>query len=42
LPHQPYPVAQRVDQLDPDTMSPREALDALYELKRLARQHGSN
>ena len=41
-PHVPDPVAQQVGHLDPDTMSPREALDALYELKRLARQHGSN
>jgi DNA mismatch repair protein MutS len=29
-------VAERLARLDPDALSPREALDALYELKRLA------
>ncbi|MFO1308250.1 MAG: DNA mismatch repair protein MutS [Burkholderiales bacterium] len=29
-------VAERVASLDPDALSPREALEALYELKRLA------
>ena len=29
-------LAERVASLDPDALSPREALDALYELKRLA------
>lgn len=38
-PRVPDPLAQHIDQLDPDALSPREALDALYELKRLARQH---
>ncbi len=30
------PVLEALKQLDPDTMSPREALDALYRLKALA------
>ena len=30
------PVAEALDSLQPDRMSPREALDALYNLKRLA------
>jgi DNA mismatch repair protein MutS len=29
------PLRERLAQMDPDRMSPREALDALYELKRL-------
>jgi DNA mismatch repair protein MutS len=29
-------VVDRLARLDPDALSPREALDALYELKRLA------
>jgi DNA mismatch repair protein MutS len=29
------PVREAVDALDPDSMSPREALDALYELKKI-------
>jgi DNA mismatch repair protein MutS len=31
----PDPVADALDMLDPDALSPREALDALYRLKRL-------
>ncbi|QHL91767.1 DNA mismatch repair protein MutS [Sphingomonas changnyeongensis] len=31
------PLADALDALDPDAMTPREALDALYALKRLAR-----
>jgi DNA mismatch repair protein MutS len=34
------PVAQALESLEPDRMSPREALDALYALKRLATEHG--
>lgn len=29
-------IAERVASLDPDALSPREALEALYELKRLS------
>ena len=32
----PHPVLDRVRALDPDALSPREALDLLYELQRLA------
>ncbi len=31
-------VREGLDALDPDTMAPREALEALYELKRLAKE----
>jgi DNA mismatch repair protein MutS len=31
----PSPVQAQLAQMDPDTMSPREALDALYALKKL-------
>ena len=34
------PVAEALDGLEPDRMSPREALDALYTLKRLAAERG--
>ncbi|NGP52137.1 DNA mismatch repair protein MutS [Thioalkalivibrio sp. XN8] len=34
-PPRPDPVAQRLRQLDPDSLSPREALAVLYELKAL-------
>jgi DNA mismatch repair protein MutS len=31
----PSPLQARLAQLDPDTLTPREALDALYQLKKL-------
>jgi DNA mismatch repair protein MutS len=34
------PLAEAVAAIDPDRMSPREALDALYTLKRLAAEQG--
>jgi DNA mismatch repair protein MutS len=34
------PLRERLAQMDPDRMSPREALDALYELKRLPAGRG--
>jgi DNA mismatch repair protein MutS len=34
--HGPDPLAAALDALDPDRLTPREALDKLYELKRLA------
>jgi DNA mismatch repair protein MutS len=39
---QPEPdhLAETLDRIDPDGLSPREALDALYELKRLRDDHG--
>ncbi|MEA3068406.1 MAG: mismatch repair protein MutS, partial [Sphingomonadales bacterium] len=30
------PLTTAIDAIDPDRLTPREALDALYELKRLA------
>ncbi len=33
---EPHPVVERLAGLDPDSMTPREALDALYALKKLA------
>jgi DNA mismatch repair protein MutS len=40
--HGPDPLAAALEALDPDRLSPREALDKLYELKRLAQSsdHG--
>ncbi|MDQ3074322.1 MAG: DNA mismatch repair protein MutS [Pseudomonadota bacterium] len=35
----PDPLAETLALLDPDTLTPREALDALYALKRLSRDH---
>ena len=34
---EPHPLQQALDGIDPDTLSPREALDSLYQLKKLAR-----
>lgn len=34
-PPAPSPVAEAMRALDPDSMSPREALDALYRLKKM-------
>src|SRR5438067_1899217 len=34
--HAPDPLLAAIDQLDPDTLTPREALESLYRLKRLA------
>jgi DNA mismatch repair protein MutS len=34
-PPEPHPLAQALAALDPDTLTPREALDALYRLKSL-------
>jgi DNA mismatch repair protein MutS len=36
----PDPVAAALDAIDPDALSPREALEALYRLKRLAAERG--
>ena len=36
--HAPDPLTAALDDLDPDKMSPRDALAKLYELKRLAQQ----
>lgn len=35
------PVASALDAIDPDGLSPREALEQLYLLKRLAAEHGT-
>ena len=37
---QPDPLGEALDALDPDAMSPRDALEALYQLKRMAREPG--
>ena len=34
------PLAEAVDELEPDSLSPREALDWLYRLKTLAAEQG--
>ncbi len=38
LTNAPSPALQALQDIDPDNLSPREALDALYQLKRLARE----
>jgi DNA mismatch repair protein MutS len=35
------PIASELESIDPDSLSPREALEALYRLKRLAADSGS-
>ncbi|MYZ47649.1 DNA mismatch repair protein MutS, partial [Propylenella binzhouense] len=40
-PEAPDPALQALDALDPDALSPREALDRLYDLKRLRRERGA-
>ena len=37
LPEPPHPALETLRDLDPDTLSPREALDTLYQLARLAK-----
>ena len=37
----PDPIARALDQIDPDSLSPREALEQLYRLKRLAAKSNS-
>jgi DNA mismatch repair protein MutS len=34
---EPHPAVERLAALDPDSLTPREALDALYALKGLLR-----
>ena len=37
----PDPLVAALDELDPDRLTPREALEALYRLKRIAAEHPS-
>ncbi|MFL6736632.1 MAG: DNA mismatch repair protein MutS [Sphingomonas sp.] len=39
--HGPDPLAAALEDIDPDSLTPREALDHLYRLKRLAAEQGS-
>jgi len=39
--HAPDPVAAALGAIDPDALSPREALEALYALKRISDEQGS-
>ena len=41
-PPAPSPVVEAVRSLEPDALSPREALEALYRLHRLAREDGQD
>jgi DNA mismatch repair protein MutS len=34
--HAPDPILSALEEIDPDSLTPREALEALYRLKRLA------
>jgi DNA mismatch repair protein MutS len=36
----PDPLTAALGEIDPDSLTPREALDALYRLKRLASEQG--
>ena len=38
--HSADPLAAALDSFDPDSLSPRQALEALYALKRVAAEHG--
>ena len=38
--HAPDPLTVALDGIDPDSLTPRQALDALYRLKRLASEQG--
>jgi DNA mismatch repair protein MutS len=38
--HDPEPLAAALDEIDPDRLTPREALEHLYRLKRLASEQG--
>ncbi len=38
--HAADPLAEALGTVDPDSLSPREALEALYVLKRVAAEHG--
>jgi DNA mismatch repair protein MutS len=39
--HGPDPIAAALGEIDPDSLTPREALEALYRLKRLASEQGA-
>jgi DNA mismatch repair protein MutS len=39
--HAPDPLLTAIGEIDPDSLTPREALETLYRLKRLAAEHGS-
>jgi DNA mismatch repair protein MutS len=39
--HKPDPLASALDAMDPDRLSPREALEHLYRLKQLAAERQS-
>jgi DNA mismatch repair protein MutS len=39
--HPPDLLASSLASIDPDSLTPREALEALYRLKRLASEQGS-
>ena len=34
-----HPVVEHLEELDPNDLTPRQALDAIYELQKLAKQH---
>jgi DNA mismatch repair protein MutS len=41
LEHTPDPLATELNRIEPDNLTPREALELLYRLKRLAGERGS-
>jgi DNA mismatch repair protein MutS len=38
--HAPDPIAAALEAIDPDSLTPREALERLYALKKLATERG--
>ncbi|MFL6775840.1 MAG: DNA mismatch repair protein MutS [Sphingomicrobium sp.] len=39
--HRPEPLLAAIEAVDPDSLTPREALEELYRLKKLAAEHGT-
>lgn len=39
VPDTPHPALEKLREIDPDDLKPREALDLLYQLRALVRDH---
>jgi len=42
LPDTPHPALEKLRDIDPDDLKPRDALDLLYELRTLVRSHDAD